>query len=957
MANNMTPEEFIDKLSELIDSRLGANGGARGRFTPNIGDSNFSIDDLDKRISDYKRTINGLDNDKSLTNVEKYYKAKEKVVELNKELLELEDKINQSLVERDALLEKQKSEPLTEEEIKRLEEVNRLIDEHKDKSQELVGVHKELKGQNAFKAISSDIKGINGSIRETKNFLMDLISPYRKLNAAASQYSKTIGLTGAGMKDLTNRLNNTSLNRDMQMKYNMTDVEMFKFQTSYSQGSSRAVRVSDDDWENIGAAQLVAGPEKAAKMLSQLENFGVNATDSAQKFGKYWDEATRNGLSFEKYSDNVVNNIKMAQNYTFKNGIKGLENMAKKAATMKLDMQQVANFANQVNTVEGAIQTSAKLQVLGGPFAQLADPIGMLNEGLNDMEALTDRVVKMIGGLGSFDKETGEVRVSSFNRVRINEAAKAMGMDPSAIMESVHAQGRRNEIAKQMRGTVAEGFDKDLQELIKNTGTFQDGKAGISVRGKFTALEDLDPKKADEIKKQLQKETQSESDDIKDIAQSVRSLDDKFSGFNKLWDSLKSNIFGPLAEFLGTAIEWLGEHKGLLKTVIIIASLIGAGKLLSGLGKGLFRGGKSLVNIGKKGWSGAKNIFSGRASGAGSKITSSVGKLPKGTKLNSAGRLIDAKTGKYVSMGNTTKVGGGKVATSKIVKGGVGRTLKRGAIKVGGKGLGKIATKLGTAAVKGGGVASIATVAGALGDIGTDYLVDSGKIKKGGAAHHAMSAGSNLLAGAGTGAAIGAALGSFIPGIGNAVGAAAGAVIGGTVGVVKGLWKSGAIQQAYGSVKSFAKKSMDKIKNTKVGKAVGNVYNKVKNSALGKAVGKIFGSDKPKAKPKPKPKPPKPRSSSLEILNGYTAKIKPVLEKGTINTAGAVAKANNNVHVTTDPHDINLNGTINLKGENGQSVNLISELKHNPQMLRNLTDMVSNEMGVIAKGGNIVQRV
>ena len=53
------------------------------------------------------------------------------------------------------------------------------------------------------------------------------------------------------------------------------------------------------------------------------------------------------------------------------------------------------SFADKVSTLQGAVETSASLQVLGGPFAQFSDPLGMLNEGLTDMESLFDRFQKM----------------------------------------------------------------------------------------------------------------------------------------------------------------------------------------------------------------------------------------------------------------------------------------------------------------------------------------------------------------------------------------------------------------------------------------------------------------------------------------------------------------------------------------------------------------------------------
>ena len=97
--------------------------------------------------------------------------------------------------------------------------------------------------------------------------------------------------------------------------------------------------------------------------------------------------------------------------------------MARKATEINLNMSQAAAFADKVSTVEGTITTGAQLQVLGGPFAQMADPIGMLYESLNDMEGLQDRMVQMFGNLGSFQKSrkkksSKEVCKATRNRIR-----------------------------------------------------------------------------------------------------------------------------------------------------------------------------------------------------------------------------------------------------------------------------------------------------------------------------------------------------------------------------------------------------------------------------------------------------------------------------------------------------------------------------------------------------------
>jgi hypothetical protein len=936
-------EEFI-KNGGQKGSQKGGTSVSVGRFSKKMRSDYMDIDDFEKMKEEIAKDING---EEYLTALDEYQEKKEELNKLTEKEKELEEEVKATLGKKMALLEAQEAGDLNKEDAEELERLISLGEEYNDTYAKRLRLQKDLKGQSTFKSIAKDVNTAIGSVgnfinslKGVKDVLINLINPYGKINAAASNYAKVIGLTSAGMEVYEKQLMSFAEGGKIIETWNMSPEEAAKMNTSYAQKTGKAMRMSNEDFDNAGAARLLVGEEKFVDLAGKLENFGLSATDTAQKLGKMHAEATKNGLSFEAYSRNVADNIKMAQNYTFKNGIKGLESMAKKATAMKLDMQQVANLANQVSNVEGAIQTSAKLQVLGGPFAQLADPMGMLNEGLNDMEGLQDRIIKMIGGLGQFNKETGEVQVSTFNRLRIQEAAKAMGMDPSALMESVHAQGKRNEISKHIESSAAAGFDDDLKELIKNTGTFKDGKAGISVRGQFTALEDLDPEKAEEIREQLKKETQHESEDIKDIAHGLRSVNDKLEGFGKLWTALKANIFKPIADMLIPIVEWFGEHKTLLKVLIGIAAAIGISSAMGSLfnaGKGLFNTGKNAFNFGKKLLTrgGANNAAN--AIKAAPKVT-----IPKGTgplkpaavnlkginpntlrmagPVGSPNAITAAPKGNIFQRGWTaTKNFGGKI-TSKVggFTNAAGRTGKRALIKtIGKKGAGKalgIGAKLGKAAVAGGGVASIATVAGALGDIGTDALVSSGKIKKGGMAHHALSAGSNALAGAGTGAMIGSIFGP----IGTAVGAA----VGGVAGAVKGLWKSGAIKKMGDGVKKF----------------------------LG--IGKYS-----KPKPKPKPRTHKLKGNAIDILNQYVGKVKPVLDKSAVNTAAQVAKTNNDVHVTSDPHDIKLNGTLNLKGENGQTYDLMSELKTNPTLKRQLTDMISNEMGVISKGGYVAQGV
>ena len=260
---------------------------------------------------------------------------------------------------------------------------------------------------NVTETIKSIEKLVEG-VKRAYGVVQKLTKPWADADHAASKFTKTIGGTKKAMDALT-RDSLKGVSRSIGLKFDLSSQELIEAQQNYIKGIGRNLNVDNVAKESMAAITRIsqdAGID-GLDLAAQFENFGVSIEKTGDHLGEMFSDASKYGISFQKYADSVAKNIKIAQNYTFKNGLKGLESMAKKATAMKLDMQQVANFADKVSTVEGALETSAKLQVLGGPFASLSDPMGMLYEGLNDMEGLQDRVIKMVRGLGTYNKETG----------------------------------------------------------------------------------------------------------------------------------------------------------------------------------------------------------------------------------------------------------------------------------------------------------------------------------------------------------------------------------------------------------------------------------------------------------------------------------------------------------------------------------------------------------------------
>lgn len=842
--------------------------------------------------------------------------------------------------------------------------------------------------ENTVRPLNDIVKGL----KDMYGVLRDFNDPWAKASHAASQYAKSVGLAKKGMDALRKSTIDNMVKSHIGINYNVSTDELLKLQENYTKAVGRNVRLSNADQENMAAMRAIIGEGKTTEFASQFENFGLSMSSTAEHMGKMFADASKAGISFEKYSDNVKQNILIAQNYTFKDGLKGLESMAKKATAIKMDMQMVANLAQKVSTVEGAIDVGAKLQVLGGPFAQAADPLGMLNEGLNDIEGLQDRVTRMIGQLGSFDKSTGEVKVSAFNKRRVAAAAEAMGMDYGKLMESVNANARRGEVEKQLSASAsASKLDDNMKELIKNNAEFKEGKAGVSINGEWKSIDEL----GNGDYEALVAETQDQAADVKDIAKNLRSLVDKRQGVIKQRDANQAQLSEKLkiGELEGKLIDVIGQSNFLLKTWITIAL---ANNIINGI-RGLAQtvdGAKDIFNFGKSIFSGGKNLFSrggktgfkiiGRRIGRG--VTKGWQNIVGRTMQPSANMATNAASNvaSRAATGTATRTAAnaatrgaanaGAKASANVMGRGISRAGTRGAIKFLGKGGAKMIGK------------AAGPLAGVVGGAFTAFD-EFGKEN-----NHSTGRKVGATVGSTIGGIAGAAALSWIPVIGPIIGGAVGSWLGKTIGSGFANDKRRAkFKDKYGLGESLkGDYSVKEIKEINKARVTGKISKKLMDKLADRGDTEMFKQiiEVQKANKKENAENngarkgrisknirtayfnigtsyfegelfKKGSEKSISISRGFRENGKSggweaVKERSSSNSSNnAVTETQNS---GKKDFNVNINGTLKLTSDNGQSVDIIGELRKNPQLLRSLADMISKEISTIDKGTYVSQK-
>jgi hypothetical protein len=310
------------------------------------------------------------------------------------------------------------------------------------------------------------------------------------------------------------------------------------------------------------------------------------------------------------------------------------------------------------------------------------------------------------------------------------------------------------------------------------------------------------------------------------------------------------------------------------------------------------------------------------------------------------------------------------------------------------------ATKLlGGGGMMAGGGALLA--AGMIGNHFTDKAVAEGRMEKGGTGHHLAKGASGAVTGVGAGlmgAGALAALGATGVGLPiAAIAAIGGAIIGGGVGLYKAAkaknekivdeqLKEMGLQRK-GDYRRGQLKKLDKALRT------GEMSDSLRRSLIQKgdiALVKAIDKKKEEIEAKNEEKEAKGEAKNkfkiskaelyigvanfsggnspfnllggggIDILKagilGPFSLIKGIKEKGVSNIVKKddSKEKEANTQAINKPHtfDININGTLKLTSDKGQTIDIINEIRHDKQLIQTLAAIIEKEMKIIARGND-----
>ena len=447
--------------------------------------------------------------------------------------------------------------------------------------------------------------------------------------------------------------------------------ELAEIQGTFSDELGRASLLSSEALVSIAkiGRGTGIGAEGAAKMAADFENQGISAERTAKFIEQVVDDTSRMGINSSKVVKNIQQNVKLLNKYNFKDGAKGLAKMAERAAKLGIDMNITSSMAEKLFDLEGAVDMSAQLQVLGGEWSKLADPFKLMYMARNDMDGLEESVINATTASATFNEKNGEFEIGAMEMQRLRKVAEAANLDFEKLADTAkktaQAVGKRNQIRY--------NFDPETKEFIENTSTLnKKGEAVIQLQSGPKLVKQLNQADKSAIEAAIKEKASLEkrAQEAKTFDETLNDVVTQFKQLLLPFLEAFDTAFRPIAIELSKVLADENVIKGIKDAAKTFAELIGPlGKFIAENPKTAIIGaigGLGLLEAGK--WFLMGSSFGlGFNSVAGKGVSAITNMLPGGKAMKTGASMM--KSGRLLKGAGTFTKGLGKFAAPLAIAG------------------------------------------------------------------------------------------------------------------------------------------------------------------------------------------------------------------------------------------------------------------------------------------------
>lgn len=500
---------------------------------------------------------------------------------------------------------------------------------------------------NLYKGINNTVSSISkGLLTFGKSFINisgKMRDYFMSSDAAIKSLSLELGLSGDRAAVLRETFYDSA---QFAARMGVSVGQMNKMISQYSKETGRIRQFNE---ENVKAMTLIAkatdlGISGAAEMSAQFEMLGYNASNTANEVQRILDTTERMGVNASNVFKAINKNFKSLQKYTFSNGVKGMSDLAIYAEKFKFSMESFFTPLEKGRSLDSVIEMSAQLQVLGGQFANLSDPLSMLYESRNDPNSYMKRINEMTKGLFTLRKTAEGFNfeiASPMAKDQLDIAAKALGMNVDELTQQAQRMREIQQTRSQMFNKGLSTKEKDMIEGLAKFNT-KSGRMFVEIGGISTDVSNLTKQQVDNLKIQ--------TTSLEKRALAAKTFDEAFSNtIEELKATLLpmlngiNNVLGFIRPIMISFTDWVGELSQTSKNLLSVGGMfVAGGMIISSVLMALKTFRNNTIAKGIKG--GAGNVRGGGGGGGAGNVTGGLG-FKSGLGIGAAGLGIGAGIG------------------------------------------------------------------------------------------------------------------------------------------------------------------------------------------------------------------------------------------------------------------------------------------------------------------------
>lgn len=382
--------------------------------------------------------------------------------------------------------------------------------------------------------------------------LSTLFEMYSKVDTAASKYARSVGGSTITMRKMRTEAGRMATEFNKLGKRSYDAAEMIDIMAEYSVGLGRNLEYVSD--ASVKAMKDLKDYGIGMDVVNMFDTLGYSVETISKKIGGIAGRAAGTGLNAKAVTDAMTKNLKLAQKYTFSQGMKSLEKMAQDSVSLKFNMQAAANFAEKVNTLEGAASVGAQLSVLGGNYAAFGNPLELLFGGLQGVDSLHEKMMQMTKDLAYFDEEKGMLDMSALDKQLLRIASQSMGVNYDDMANMAFNQYKDRKVEEGL--SEYDNLTPEMKKYLRNIGQLNEkGEVEYKIDGKMIELDKLSEKDLDKLELESMIKTNTQEQNVGEILGETRGIQEKL---DELVNAIKQKLVGGLMKL----VDWFVKPEG-----------------------------------------------------------------------------------------------------------------------------------------------------------------------------------------------------------------------------------------------------------------------------------------------------------------------------------------------------------------------------------------------------------